>query len=74
MYTFFHLLNDGLCQSINIEGPALDKFIEHHAANSGWTIEKNQNKGPFVILPPNEFNHPKLKKNTSDGISLEHIT
>ncbi|XP_012847978.1 PREDICTED: eukaryotic translation initiation factor 3 subunit K-like [Erythranthe guttata] len=61
-------------QVINIEGPSLDKFIDHHVANSGWTVEKNQNKGShLVVLPPTEFNHPQLKKNTEDGIPLERI-
>ncbi|KAK4428776.1 Eukaryotic translation initiation factor 3 subunit K [Sesamum alatum] len=63
-----------LAESINIEGLSLDKFIEHHVANSGWAIEKNQNKGQLIILPSNEFNHPELKKSTADGIPLEHIT
>ncbi|PIN11593.1 hypothetical protein CDL12_15809 [Handroanthus impetiginosus] len=63
-----------LAESINIEGLSLDKFIEHHIANSGWAIEKNQNKGQLIILPRTEFNHPELKKNTADGIPLEHIT
>ncbi|KAK6131707.1 hypothetical protein DH2020_034504 [Rehmannia glutinosa] len=63
-----------LAESINIEGLSLDKFIEHHVANSGWATEKNQNKGQFIIFPRNEFNHPELKKSTADGIRLEHIT
>ncbi|KAK4396801.1 Eukaryotic translation initiation factor 3 subunit K [Sesamum angolense] len=63
-----------LAESINIEGLSLDKVIEHHVANSGWVIEKNQNKGQLIILPRNEFNHPELKKSTADGIPLEHIT
>ncbi|KAL0374624.1 UNVERIFIED_CONTAM: Eukaryotic translation initiation factor 3 subunit K [Sesamum radiatum] len=63
-----------LAESINIEGLSLDKVIEHHVASSGWVIEKNQNNGQLIILPPNEFNHPELKKSTADGIPLEHIT
>ncbi|KAI3443508.1 hypothetical protein Pfo_000173 [Paulownia fortunei] len=63
-----------LAESINVEGLSLDKFVEHHVANSGWAIEKNQNKGQLIILPRSEFNHPELKKSTADGIPLEHIT
>ncbi|KAL7091929.1 hypothetical protein ACP275_12G134100 [Erythranthe tilingii] len=63
-----------LAEVINIEGPSLDKFIDHHVANSGWTVEKNQNKGShLIVLPPTEFNHPQFKKNTEDGIPLERI-
>ncbi|KAL0338843.1 UNVERIFIED_CONTAM: Eukaryotic translation initiation factor 3 subunit K [Sesamum angustifolium] len=51
-----------LAESINIEGPSRDKVIEHHVGNSGWAIEKNQNKGQLIILPRNEFNRPELKK------------
>lgn len=61
-------------QAINIEGLALDKFIEHHVTNSNWAVEKNQNKGQFIIFPHNEFNNPELKKSAGDGIPLEHIT
>lgn len=42
--------------------------------NSGWAVEKNQNKGQLIILPHNEFNNPELKKSAADGIPLEHIT
>ncbi|XP_057767843.1 eukaryotic translation initiation factor 3 subunit K [Salvia miltiorrhiza] len=63
-----------LAEAINIEGLVLDKFIEHHITNSGWAIEKNQNKGQIIILPHNEFNNPELKKSAADGIPLEHIT
>ncbi|CAA3009436.1 eukaryotic translation initiation factor 3 subunit K [Olea europaea subsp. europaea] len=62
-----------LAEAINIEGPSLDKFIEHHVTNSGWDMEKSQDKGQLIILPSNEFNHPDLKKSTVDGIPLEHI-
>lgn len=61
-------------QAINIEGLALDKFVEHHVTNSNWGVEKNQNKGQLIIFPRNEFNNPELKKNAADGIPLEHIT
>ncbi|KAH6818404.1 eukaryotic translation initiation factor 3K [Perilla frutescens var. frutescens] len=63
-----------LAEAINIEGLALDKFIEHHVTNSGWAIEKNQSKGQLILLPRNEFNSPELKKSSADGIPLEHIT
>ena len=61
-------------QAINIEGLSLDKFLEHQVANSGWLLEKNPGKGQLIVLPQNEFNHPELKKNTADGIPLEHVT
>ncbi|XP_047946638.1 eukaryotic translation initiation factor 3 subunit K-like [Salvia hispanica] len=63
-----------LAEAINIEGLVLDKFIEHHITNSGWSIEKNQNKGQLIIFPHNEFNDPELKKSAADGIPLENIT
>lgn len=52
----------------------MDKFIEHHVANSGWVVTKGQGKGQLVSLPSNEFNHPDLKRSTADSIPLEHIT
>ncbi|CAI9765988.1 unnamed protein product [Fraxinus pennsylvanica] len=62
-----------LAEAINVEGMSLDKFIEHQVSNSGWAIEKSQDKGQFIILPSNEFNHPELKKSTADSVPLEHI-
>ncbi|KAL3830074.1 hypothetical protein ACJIZ3_018876 [Penstemon smallii] len=63
-----------LAEAINIEGPSLEKFVQDHVDNSGWTIEKNLSKGQLIIFPQNEFNHPELKKSSVDGVSLEHIT
>ncbi|PSS02061.1 Eukaryotic translation initiation factor 3 subunit K like [Actinidia chinensis var. chinensis] len=63
-----------LAEGINIEGLSLDKFLEHHVANSGWIVEKGQGKGQLIVLPCNEFNHPELKKSTADSIPLEHVT
>ncbi|KAK4483713.1 hypothetical protein RD792_010915 [Penstemon davidsonii] len=63
-----------LAEAINIEGPSLEKFVQDHVDNSGWTIEKNQSKGQLIVFPQNEFNHPELKKSSVDGVSLEHIT
>ncbi|KAM0864673.1 hypothetical protein ACQ4PT_043772 [Festuca glaucescens] len=62
-----------LAEAINIEGLALDKFMEYHAANSGWVIEKGAHS-QLIVLPRNEFNHPELKKNTADTVPFEHIT
>lgn len=62
-----------LAEAINIEGLALDKFMEYHAANSGWVIEKG-GRSQLIVLPRNEFNHPELKKNTADTVPFEHIT
>ncbi|GFP82129.1 eukaryotic translation initiation factor 3 subunit k [Phtheirospermum japonicum] len=62
-----------LAEAINIEGPSLDKLLDHHIANSGWEIEKDQSKGQLIILPDTEFNHPELKKSNADGIPLEKI-
>ncbi|KAL3625264.1 Eukaryotic translation initiation factor 3 subunit K [Castilleja foliolosa] len=62
-----------LAEAINIEGPSLDKLLDHHIANSGWEIEKDQSKGQLIILPLTEFNHPELKKSNADGIPLEKI-
>ncbi|KAH7571792.1 hypothetical protein JRO89_XS04G0142900 [Xanthoceras sorbifolium] len=61
-------------KAINIEGLSLDKFLEHQEANCGWILEKSHGKGQLIVLPHNEFNHPKMKKNTVDSIPLEHIT
>ncbi|KAJ4824556.1 Eukaryotic translation initiation factor 3 subunit K [Turnera subulata] len=63
-----------LAEAINVEGLSLDKFLEHLVANSGWILEKGHGKGQLIVLPRKEFNHPELKKNTADGIPLEHIT
>ncbi|XP_078164361.1 eukaryotic translation initiation factor 3K [Carex rostrata] len=63
-----------LAEAINMEGLSLDKFLEYHVANSGWVIEKSQGRSQLILLPPNEFNHPELKKNPSDSVSFEHIT
>ncbi|GAB4838074.1 Eukaryotic translation initiation factor 3 subunit K [Ancistrocladus abbreviatus] len=62
-----------LAEAINIEGLSLDKFLEHQVANCGWILEKGH-RGQLIILPPNEFNHPELRKNTADNIPLEHVT
>ncbi|XP_047084807.1 eukaryotic translation initiation factor 3 subunit K [Lolium rigidum] len=62
-----------LAEAINIEGLALDKFMEYHAANSGWVIEKG-GRSQLIVLPRNEFNHPELKKNAADTVPFEHIT
>lgn len=61
-------------QTINIEGLSLDKFIEYHVANNGWVLEKGSGRSQLIVLPRNEFNHPGLKKNASDGMPFEHIT
>ncbi|KAL2458915.1 Eukaryotic translation initiation factor 3 subunit K [Forsythia ovata] len=71
--TYQRIPRSVLAEAINIEGLSLDKFIEHQVANSGWAIEKGQEKGQLIILPSNEFNHPELKKSTVDGVPLEHI-
>ncbi|KAK4478999.1 hypothetical protein RD792_014508 [Penstemon davidsonii] len=63
-----------LAEAINVEGQSLDKFIEHHVANSGWVIEKNPSKGQLIVLPQNEFNHPELKKSNADSVPLDKIT
>ncbi|KAJ4767706.1 Eukaryotic translation initiation factor 3 subunit K [Rhynchospora pubera] len=63
-----------LAEAINKEGLALDQFLEYHVANSGWAIEKSQGHSQLIVLPPNEFNHPELKKNASDSVSYEHVT
>ena len=57
-------------QAVNIDGASLDKFIEHQVANSGWIVAKEDGS---IVLPQNEFNHPELKKNTGENVSLEHI-
>ncbi|OWM84068.1 eukaryotic translation initiation factor 3 subunit K [Punica granatum] len=59
-----------LAEAINIEGPSLDKFIEHQVANSGWAI----GKGQLIVISQNLFNHPELKKNGAEIVPLEHIT
>lgn len=61
-------------QAINIEGLSLDKFLEHQVSNYGWVIEKGHGRGQLITIPQNEFNHPASKKNTSDGVPLEHVT
>ncbi|PWA75868.1 eukaryotic translation initiation factor 3 subunit K [Artemisia annua] len=63
-----------LAEAINLEGPSLDKFLEHYIANNSWVVEKGQGKGQLISLPANEFNHPELKRSTTDSIPLDHIT
>jgi translation initiation factor 3 subunit K len=72
--TYQKIPRAALAEAINMEGLALDKFIEHHIATNGWTLEKSPTKGQVILLPPNEFNHPELKKNAADNIALDHIT
>lgn len=60
-------------QAINIEGLSLDKFLEHHVANSGWLLEKSHGKGQLIVLPRNAINHPEPEKSTSDAIPLDHV-
>ncbi|GAB2224995.1 hypothetical protein Droror1_Dr00005777 [Drosera rotundifolia] len=72
--TYQKLPRTVLAEAVNIEGVALDKFIEHHVANSGWALDKGHSKDQLIILPRTEFNHPELKKNAADNIPLEHIT
>lgn len=59
-----------MLQAINVEGPSLDKFIEHQVANFGWAVDKGQ----LLVISKNEFNHPELKKSGADTVPLEHIT
>nr|VDC73974.1 unnamed protein product [Brassica rapa] len=59
-----------LAEAVNMDGASLDKFIEHQVANSGWIVAKEDGS---IVLPQNEFNHPELKKNTGENVSLEHI-
>ncbi|XP_038878361.1 eukaryotic translation initiation factor 3 subunit K [Benincasa hispida] len=63
-----------LAEAIQIEGLSLDKFLEHQVTNSGWILEKGHGKCQLIVIPPNEFNHPELKKKSSDSIPLDHIT
>lgn len=63
-----------LAEAVNIEGPVLDKFVDYHAENFGWMVEKGQGGSQLIVLPINEFNHPELKKNLADAIPLEHVT
>lgn len=63
-----------IIQAINVEGLALDKFLEQQSIERGWIVEKSGGKGQIIILSRNEFNHPELKKNAADSIQLQHIT
>lgn len=63
-----------LAEAINIEGPSLDKFLEYQVVNSGWALERSQDRSQLIVLPRSEFNHPELRKNTADSIPLEHVT
>nr|GEY58265.1 eukaryotic translation initiation factor 3 subunit K [Tanacetum cinerariifolium] len=72
--TYQKLPSSVLVEAINLEGPSLDKFLEHYIANNGWVVEKGQGKSQLISLPANEFNHPELKRITADSIPLDHIT
>lgn len=71
--TYQRLPRHVLAEAINVEGLLLDKFLEHQVANNGWSLEKGHGVGQVVVLPPNEHNHPGLKKNLTDSIPLEHV-
>ncbi|KAL9224176.1 hypothetical protein vseg_000238 [Gypsophila vaccaria] len=62
-----------VAEAINIEGVALDKFLEQQVAESRWNLQKSQGKGQVIVLPHTEFNHPELKKNAADNIPLENV-
>ncbi|KAI3840647.1 hypothetical protein MKX03_004659 [Papaver bracteatum] len=55
--------------------PGFEQAGQNYAihAISSWCI-KSQGRGQVIFLPRAEFNHPELKKSTSDGIPLENIT
>ncbi|KAF5748390.1 eukaryotic translation initiation factor 3 subunit K [Tripterygium wilfordii] len=72
--TYQKVSRNVLAEAINIEGLSLDKFLEQQVANCGWILEKSHGKGQLIVIPPNEFNHPDLKKNSADVLPLEHIT
>ncbi|CAH9077081.1 unnamed protein product [Cuscuta europaea] len=63
-----------LAEAINMEGPSLDKFLEHQVSKNGWVIEKDQSRSQLITLPKNEFNCPSLKKITTEAVPLEHVT
>nr|GFA54701.1 eukaryotic translation initiation factor 3 subunit K [Tanacetum cinerariifolium] len=72
--TYQKLPSSVLAEAINLEGPSLDKFLEHYIANNNWVVEKGQGKSQLISLPANEFNHLELKRITADSIPLDHIT
>lgn len=72
--TYQKVSRPALAEAINVEGLSLDKFLEHQVANNGWALEKGNGRSQLIVLPRNEFNHPELRKNTADGIPLEHVT
>ncbi|VVA99869.1 unnamed protein product [Arabis nemorensis] len=55
-------------EAVNMDGASLDKFIEHQVSNGGWIVEK---VGGSIVLPQNEFNHLKHKKNAGENVPLE---
>ncbi|CAM6129018.1 unnamed protein product [Calypogeia fissa] len=71
--TYQKLPREILAEAINVEGLSLDKYIEHHQANSGWFVQRSSAGGQLVVLPPNEDNHPVLRKNAADSIPLELV-
>ncbi|KAG6555557.1 hypothetical protein Mapa_002792 [Marchantia paleacea] len=71
--TYQKLPRQILAEAINVEGLSLDKYIEHHQVNNGWSLEKGHGGGQLVVLPLNEDNHPVLRKNAADSIPLELV-
>uniref|UniRef100_A0A7N0TFH1 Eukaryotic translation initiation factor 3 subunit K n=1 Tax=Kalanchoe fedtschenkoi TaxID=63787 RepID=A0A7N0TFH1_KALFE len=63
-----------LSEAINLNGPSLDKFLEHQVSNNGWIVDKSQSTGELIILPSSQFNHPELKRNSDETVPLEHLT
>ncbi|EFJ16194.1 hypothetical protein SELMODRAFT_154794 [Selaginella moellendorffii] len=63
-----------LAEALNLEGLSLDKYLEFHAANSGWKLHKGHGGSQVVTLPSNEYNDPSQRKNAGDNISLDVVS
>ncbi|KAJ7297206.1 hypothetical protein O6H91_Y073200 [Diphasiastrum complanatum] len=71
--TYQRLPRHVLAEAINVEGLSLDKYLDHQVKSNGWSLERVHGGQVLVVLPPNEHNHPVLKKNATDSIPLEHV-
>lgn len=56
-----------LAEAVNINGPSLDRFLEHQKS---WSILEG---GQDIELPKNEDNYPGFRRNIGDSIPLEQV-
>eukprot|EP00897_Mesotaenium_endlicherianum_P009297 jgi/Mesen1/8396/ME000468S07837 len=61
-----------LAEAINMEGPALEKYIQSQEIK-GWVVSEGS-QGQVIELPANDDNGPRVRKNLSESIPLEQVS